>query len=73
LLFIIRFDNPVALSELASASESVDSTAVMEGVVASEDCKSVFEISSACTLRANKESRYVSLFAAAWCKPEVLA
>ena len=58
LLFIIRFDNPVARSsKLSSTGESVDSAVVMEDFVAREDCKRVLEISSACTLRANKESR----------------
>ena len=58
LFFIIRFDNPVALcSKPSSAGESEDKTAVIEDFVANEDCKRVFEISSACTLRANKESR----------------
>ena len=58
LFFIIRFDNPVALcSRLSSTGESEDNTAVIEDFVANEDCKRVFEISSACTLRANKESR----------------
>ena len=58
LLFIIRFDNPVALSsKLSSAGESGDKIAVMEDLVEKEDCKRVLETSSACTLRANKESR----------------
>lgn len=58
LLFIIRLDKTVALSSrLSSTGESVDKTAVMEDFVAREDCNRVLEISSACTLRANKESR----------------
>jgi hypothetical protein len=55
---MIRFDKPVALSsKLSSTGESEDKTAVMEDFVAIEDCKRVLETSSACTLRANKESR----------------
>ena len=58
LFFIIRFDSPVARSSKpSSAGESEDKTAVIEDFVEYEDCKRVFEISSACTLRANKESR----------------
>ena len=56
---MIRLDNPVALSSrLSSAGESVDGATVMEeGLVVKEDCKMVLESSSACTLRANNESR----------------
>ena len=55
---MIRFDSPFALSSrLSSASESVDSAAVMEDLVAREDRKRALESSSACTLRANNESR----------------
>ena len=58
LPFLIRLDKPVARSsKLSSAGESEDKTAVMDDFVAKEDCNRVLEISSACTLRANKESR----------------
>lgn len=58
LLFVTHLDKPVALSsKVSSMGESEDGTEVIGDFVAREVCRRVLEISRACTLRANKESR----------------